>query len=795
MQIAVNWDALDDAPRRVLRAYMDRSAADPPRAAVWPLVPVVGRRCLVEAVPKAGTAREGFLDDRRRSAFRAQEKLNGVWVLWDGHRLWTKAGNEVRAPPGFLALLPPSVALLGELYLGGGHDPFQYASELSRNTRPERHRLPEGSYAEAARGHIWQHARIVAFDAPGLGEDVPYAERYNALVLLVGAWSARVRNVVPHASLLPLQLIRQYPVDRLAEMFREVVEGTAWSERRFPGFGVPAGAYDARGVYRPRAEAPWILDAEHPLYGNADAAVSGEGLMLWDQTGRWVPRGAGSRRTPYVLKYKPRCMTTGWVTRPPYHTHHQQPGADDAGGRDDEFVGYRVELRWWDPITAQWAVIRPVVPPHLDARRVAALFPVDQRVFFAFVWYDRGPRFMHAVGPVLSHWDAQRIQRGAEAAADPAEALERVPALEDLRDASRWEEGRIRPLFPSQFAWDHRRFCERSRGQRLIAPSAALAPPAGWDHRDAGRLQAVVDRQWAEVARRRARGLAAVERAFDRTLADWLVRGARFDRRFALHACACVAAWSARSGLQGTEWWSPAGADRTPAAGVALPSRWGPFVVEPDARPEAQWLNGMAYALVAAVAAMWMHVGDRFETTDGPPVDTVRVDRMLRQLEEQVAPFWTLEVEPRWRSLRHLFYPDTSDGVLFDHRAPDTLRPAHVAQFLLDEIPSAVWLVAWGSRNAPHLAEVPDRIPVSVAAIHDAWMDRSHALAPLYQTMRATVRREQWRPAYRDVRVRRDTQLPLYDNPRPLAEVAAVLDPPDAYTVARRALERALLNA
>jgi hypothetical protein len=202
----------------------------------------------------------------------------------------------------------------------------------------------------------------------------------------------------------------------------------------------------------------------------------------------------------------------------------------------------------------------------------------------------------------------------------------------------------------------------------------------------------------------------------------------------------------------------------------------------------------MAHALVGAVAAAWLYVGDRFGA-DEPPADAVRVDRTLRQLEAQLAPFWTLELEPRWRAVRHCLYPDTSDGVPFDRRAPGTLRPAHAARFLLDRIPSAaVWLVAWGSRDAAHVAAVPGRIPVPVATIHDAWSDRGHALAPLYATMRATVRRDGWRPAYRDVRVRRDTHLPLLDNPRPLPEPAAALEPPDAYAVARRAMERALLN-
>ena len=161
-----------------------------------------------------------------------QEKLNGVWVLWDGQRLWTKQGNPVRVPDTFRTFLPPSFAVVGELFLGYGHRPFQYANTLARGGLPKLWNLPEGTVSAEARKQIWQHARIVAFDAPGLawdrrcptaGPTVPYEERYHVLQLLVGAWSKRKRTVP--VTLLPLQLIRQYPLTSLGAMFQEVVEG------------------------------------------------------------------------------------------------------------------------------------------------------------------------------------------------------------------------------------------------------------------------------------------------------------------------------------------------------------------------------------------------------------------------------------------------------------------------------------------------------------------------------------------------------------------------------------------
>ena len=68
----------------------------------------------------------------------------------------------------------------------------------------------------------------------------PYRERYDLLCAVVGAWSRRHSTLIRTPAMLPLQVIRQYPIRQVDVMFREVVEGVEWKSRRFPGFGIPA---------------------------------------------------------------------------------------------------------------------------------------------------------------------------------------------------------------------------------------------------------------------------------------------------------------------------------------------------------------------------------------------------------------------------------------------------------------------------------------------------------------------------------------------------------------------------
>ena len=85
----------------------------------------------------------------------------------------------------------------------------------------------------------WEYARLVAFDVPGLepSEAWPYAARYSLLCRVVAAWNHRVVRLVEGRRFehLPLQVVRQFPLRRLDELFLAVVHGATWRERQAAG--------------------------------------------------------------------------------------------------------------------------------------------------------------------------------------------------------------------------------------------------------------------------------------------------------------------------------------------------------------------------------------------------------------------------------------------------------------------------------------------------------------------------------------------------------------------------------
>ena len=154
-------------------------------------------------IPCAATGRlEGF------SGYVAQEKLDGVFTLWTGRRLVTKAGHAVHThlpavcvpimvPMGFSNLLPP-FPFVAELYLG-------------TNTLTSAVRLVNAGPGDP----LWAHARLVAFDVPGCEphKDWTYEARYALLRHVVAAWNSRFlsdERMDVHG--LPLQVIASFPM-------------------------------------------------------------------------------------------------------------------------------------------------------------------------------------------------------------------------------------------------------------------------------------------------------------------------------------------------------------------------------------------------------------------------------------------------------------------------------------------------------------------------------------------------------------------------------------------------------
>ena len=180
----VPWDRLPASVRDAALQIADRTrnVQPPAYAAVWPRAADRDHQCMEHRIPKARHAERSGLQnlgaDATSARYKVQEKFNGVFVVWDGDRLWTKTGHEVRPPATFRQYLPPSFALVGELYGGYGHGAFHVVTALAQNKVPKDSAL--GHTRELRHLRAWQGTRIVAFDVPGL-EDQPYRVRYRLL--------------------------------------------------------------------------------------------------------------------------------------------------------------------------------------------------------------------------------------------------------------------------------------------------------------------------------------------------------------------------------------------------------------------------------------------------------------------------------------------------------------------------------------------------------------------------------------------------------------------------------------
>ena len=91
---------------------------------------------------------------QRVGGWLCQEKLDGLRCLWTGVELVSRNGERFNAPDWFVAGLPASIPLDGELYAGPG-TLGRVSATLARHK----------SSADAD----WQGVRFMVFDAPGEG--------------------------------------------------------------------------------------------------------------------------------------------------------------------------------------------------------------------------------------------------------------------------------------------------------------------------------------------------------------------------------------------------------------------------------------------------------------------------------------------------------------------------------------------------------------------------------------------------------------------------------------------------
>lgn len=596
--------------------WTDLPAGAVPYIHARPVVPLVahvafhiGPRGLLSHLPKARHARTHTVGDFRPGApvavdYRCQEKLNGVYVCWDGQTLWTKTGNPIaNVPTAWKVRLPPGFALVGELFLGNGHREFNIAATLSRGQLPSLDTLESGS-SENDRSEIWRHVRIVAFDMPGR-EEWPYAARYELLCTVVGAWSdSQTRGRTPEQ--LPLQVIRQHKMEDLPDLFREVVHGVPYTARKFPAHGVPR----VRDTGTPLARRldGW-MQMTAPMFEHNECS-SGEGVMLWLQTAPWKSRGNGGKETDAILKYKPIVLTVGTVEGAVRHSHGGKPDVDgDADGDGSRLPGYRVRVRWVDRWTMGTRLLSVYIPAASSLPNLGDAYRQGSVTFFIFYMFGNQPMFLRAIGSVLPHWDAVRVQQAVTLSSGSA------PNLEGIRTAERWNPGEMRPFWPVTFAWSVDEFRRCAGVSRRFAASTIAGP----DGLAGARNLRQMNREEREQRKKlRMDTRAAITAALHRYLrvplaverAEW-VPNRRTMARQALCIIYVVAAWLEQD-ERPPDWWT-----RAPAMnGHLLPlERWGPFRIEDryDRKHHQHvWVHGMLRATLTILAAIWARVGQMF---------------------------------------------------------------------------------------------------------------------------------------------------------------------------------------
>lgn len=136
------------------------------------------------------------------SQYWVSEKLDGVRAYWDGEKLISRQGNIIPAPTWFLAQLPSSVKLDGELWLERGG--FEKLSGIVRTTHPN--------------DEAWRKVSYHIFDMPDMKQT--FEQRIKAMQHLFANNHPNNVHVVKHFKLPShhelMKSLQQY-VDQGAE--------------------------------------------------------------------------------------------------------------------------------------------------------------------------------------------------------------------------------------------------------------------------------------------------------------------------------------------------------------------------------------------------------------------------------------------------------------------------------------------------------------------------------------------------------------------------------------------------
>lgn len=228
------------------------------------------------------------------------EKLDGVRGYWDGHNLYTRNGNLIRAPEQFTKGWP-SVPLDGELWMGRGR--FDEVSGIVRRKIPE--------------SGVWQKVRFMVFDLHIT--DVPFEER------LLKARELLHRANNPSIELVPQRSVASLP--EIKEMLKSVVsQGGEGLMLHRKGALYMAGRSNDILKLKPLWDAEALVVAHLPGKGkftNMMGSLLVEGLSDTRNHGRWFKIGTGfteqQRMTPpavgSVITYQFRGYTSTGLPR------------------------------------------------------------------------------------------------------------------------------------------------------------------------------------------------------------------------------------------------------------------------------------------------------------------------------------------------------------------------------------------------------------------------------------------------------------------------------------------------
>ena len=122
------------------------------------------------------------------------EKLDGYRCLWTGRGFVTRTGKPINAPVFFVDLMPPSVALDGELYMG--RDTFESLGFIRRKVPDE---------------NLWKQLTFQVFDIPS-EQNRPFEERMKRLKTIVRRRCVECAHMVPRAIPCPLRYVEQVKI-------------------------------------------------------------------------------------------------------------------------------------------------------------------------------------------------------------------------------------------------------------------------------------------------------------------------------------------------------------------------------------------------------------------------------------------------------------------------------------------------------------------------------------------------------------------------------------------------------